>query len=165
MKMPRVWEILRRFKETCRFHGWKTSENEDWIERDEEYHNFLWAKDVHLSSFKKIAANRKCIVREGLSYRVVDASYTAWLLSETPSDSLLQTVSENPDLSGRIALYDISPLLEGKSLCLKLNNTDSHVFEEFEHFLKNELKVRFRLFSQLPKTEIAQKDCSINELA
>jgi hypothetical protein len=86
-------------------------------------------------------SNRKCVVKEGLSYRVVDASYTAWLLSEAPSENLVKAIFENPDFSKRIALYDLSPMLEGKNLCVKLNFTDSPVFHEFESFLKTELKV------------------------
>ena len=144
MKMPRVWEILKKFKDCCKFRGWKTSESEDWIEIDDEYHNFLWARDVHPSSFKSIVSNRRCIVREGLSYHVVEASYTAWLFSETPSETLVKTVFDDPNFSKKVALYDLSPLLEGKNLCVKLNHTDSPVFQEFENFLKTELKVKLK---------------------
>lgn len=165
MKNPRVWEILKKFKDKCKFHGWRTSENEDWVEIDDEYHNFLCAKDIHPSSFKRIVSNRKCIVQEGLSYHVVDASYTAWLFSETPSEILVNIIFENPDFSERIALYDISPIFEGKNLCIKLNNTDSHVFQEFERFLKNELKIKLKPFSPITETAITQKDCTVEELA
>lgn len=163
--MPMVWEILKKFKEACRFRGWQISENEDWVETDDHYHNFLLTKDVHPSSFQKIVKNGKCIVQEGLSYRVVDASYTAWLFSETPSESLVKTVFENPDFSGRIALYDMSPLLEGKNLCVKLNNTGSHVFQEFERFLKSEFKVKLKPFSPSTEAEIAQNNCAVEEVA
>ena len=145
--MPRVWEILERFKDRCRFRGWKTSETEDWVEADDTYHNFLWTKGIHVASFKKIASNQKCIVREGLSYRVVHPSYTAWLLSETPPESLLQTIYGNSELSKSVALYDLSPLLEGKNVCTKLNSTGSPVFREFENFLKEELKVKLKSLS------------------
>jgi hypothetical protein len=163
--MPRVWEILKKFKDVCRGRGWKTSESEDWIEINDKYNSFLWARNIHPSSFKRIASNRKCIVREGLSYRVVEASYTAWLFSETPSEILVKTVFENPDFYERIALYDLSPLLEGKNLCVKLNHTDSPVFEEFEHFLRNELKVKLKPISSFSDTEITEKNCTIEELA
>jgi len=144
MKMPRVWEILKKFKDLCKFRGWKISETEDWVEISDKYHNFLWTRVVHPSSFKRIVSSRKCVVKEGLSYRVVEASYTAWLLSETPSETLVKTIFESPEFSHRIALYDLSPILEGKNLCVKLNHTDSPVFEEFESFLKNELKVKLK---------------------
>ncbi len=162
MRMPRIWEILKKFKDLCNFRGWKTSESEDWIETDDKYHNFLYARDVHPSSFKRIISNRECVVREGLSYRVVEASYTAWLFSETPPETLVKTIFENPDFYRRVALYDLSPLLEGKNLCVRLNHTDSPVFQEFESFLKNELKVKVKSISN---SELATENYNITELA
>jgi len=142
--MPRIWEILKKFKDSCKFRGWKTSESEDWIEIGDKYHNFLYARDIHPSSFKRIASTRKCAIQEGLSYRIVEASYTAWLFSEPPSETLVKTIFENPDFSRSVAFYDLSPLFEGKNLCVKLNHTDSPVFQEFESFLKKELKVKLK---------------------
>jgi len=144
MKVSRIWEILKPFKDLCKFHGWKTSEKDDWVETENGYHNFLWTRSIHPSSFRSIAVNRKCVVREGLSYRVVEASYTAWLLSETPSETLVKAIFENPSFSKRIALYNLSPVLEGKNLGFKLNHTDSPVFQEFENFLKKKLKVNLK---------------------
>ena len=163
--MPRVWEILNKFKDCCKLRCWKTSESEDWIEIDEKYHNFLWARDVHPSSFKSIVSNKRCVVREGLSYHVVEASYTAWLFSETPSETLVKTIFDNPNFSKKVALYDLSPLLEGKNLCVKLNHTDSPIFQEFERFLRNDLKVKFKPLSSFSNTEITEKNCAIEELA
>jgi len=140
--MPKIRKIIERFKDSCKFHGWKTSEKNDWIETKNEYHNFLWTRNIHPSSFKTIATNRKCVVQEGLSYRVVEASYTAWLFSETPSETLVKTIFDNPDFSKRIALYNLSPILKGKNVGFKLNHTDSPVFQEFERFLRKELKVK-----------------------
>lgn len=147
MKMPRVWEILKRFKDSCKFRNWKTSENEDWVEVDDKFHSFLWTRNVNPSSFKRIVTNGKCVVPEGVSYRVVRASYTAWLFSESPPETLQKTVFENPEFSRRIALYDLSPLLDGKNLCHKLNNTDSPVFQEFESFLAKKLKIKLKPLS------------------
>jgi hypothetical protein len=163
--MTKVWEILKKFKDVCRVRGWKTSESEDWVETDEKYNRFLWARNIHPSSFKRVVSDRKCIIQEGLSYRVVDASYTAWLFSEPPSETVFKTVVENPDFSERIALYDLSPVLEGKNLCIKLNQTDSPVFEEFERFLRNELKVKFEPLSSSSDVEIAGKNQTIEDLA
>ncbi|MEM3641342.1 MAG: hypothetical protein QXH37_05435 [Candidatus Bathyarchaeia archaeon] len=147
MKMPKIWEIVKKFKDSCRFRGWRTSEGEDWVEVDDKYHNFVYAREVHPSSFKRIVSNTKCVVREGLYYRIVDASYTAWLLSEPPSESLIKTIFENPDYSKSVALYDLSPALEGKNVCIKINHTDSPVFQEFEAFLKSELKLKLKPLS------------------
>jgi len=160
MKTSRIWEILKKFKETCRFRGWKTSESEDWVEVDSKYHNFLLTRNIHPSSFRNIALNRKCVVREGLSYRVVEASYMAWVFSETPPESLLNLFLENPDFSKRIALYDLSPLTEGRNTCVKLNFTDSTVFHEFENFLEKEFGVKIEEYTNL-KSNL--EDCTLAE--
>ncbi|MEM2995285.1 MAG: hypothetical protein QXI91_04635 [Candidatus Bathyarchaeia archaeon] len=162
MKMPKVWEIIEKFKDFCMFRGWKTSKTEDWVKVDDKYHNFLWTRNVHPSSFKSIVSNGRCIVREGLSYHVVEASYTAWLFSETPSETLVKTVFENPAFNKKIAIYDLSPLFEGKNICEKLNNTDSPVFQEFESFLTTQLKVKLKPLSNI---EFAPENYSIAEMA
>jgi len=162
MKMPKITKMLKRFKDTCEFHEWKTSEKDDWIETKEGYHNFLLAKNIHPSSFKSITASGKCVIRQGLSYRVVEVSHTAWLLSEAPSATLVKTISESPDFSRRIAIYNLGPVLEGKNVGFKLNSTDSPVFREFEKFLKEELKVKLRPISNL---EIDAEDCAVAKVA
>lgn len=155
MKIPKIWEILKEFMNSCKFPEWQISEVEEWIKIGDEYHNFLYARDIHPSSFKRIISNRKCIVRKGLSYSVVDASYTAWLLSETPSEALIKTILENPEFSRRTAIYDLSPLLEGKNVCIKLNHTRSAVFKEFESFLRRKLKVKLSSISN-PRSKSAK---------
>jgi len=165
MKMLKIWEIVQQFKSFCRGRGWKTSEAEDWIGINEEYHNFLWTKNIHPSSFKKVAASAKCVVCEGLSYRVVDSSCTAWLFSETPSDALVRMVLENPGFSKRVALYDLSPVLGGRNTCVKFNCTKSLVFHEFESFLRNEMRVKLKPLSPLSGPENDSSDCKIVQLA
>ena len=118
-----------------------------------------------LLPLEKIAANRKCVVREGFGYRVVDASYTAWLFSKTPSETLVKTIFENPDISCSTALYDLSPLLEGKNTCVKLNHTESPVFQEFENFLRDELKIDLKPLPPLSSPEINSESFHIAELA
>jgi hypothetical protein len=142
MRMSEVWKIVTKFKDMCKRRGWRTSESEDWVEVKNKYHNFVWIKDVHPSSFKRIINNSKCVVREGLTYRVVESSYTAWLFSKTPSQNLIGTILENPSFCCKIAVYDLNNLLDGKNLCTKLNCTDSPVFKEFEGFLAKEFKVK-----------------------
>ncbi|MEM4704860.1 MAG: hypothetical protein QXJ02_07325 [Candidatus Bathyarchaeia archaeon] len=149
MKVSKVWEILKKFKEICKFHGWRTSENEDWIETENKYHSFLLTRTVHPSSFKSIVSNRKCVVRECLSYRVVEASYMAWIFSESPPESLINIFLENPDFSRKVALYDLSPILKGGAACFKLNYTDSPVFQEFERFLESEFGIKFEDYAYL----------------
>lgn len=136
MKTRKIWKLLERFKKNCKSKGWKTSENEDWVEIENKYHNFLLVKSLHPSSFIRITSTRKCAVREGVSYRVVETDYLAWLLSNAPEKSLWKVLSENPEMLERTAIYDLSPLLKGEALCLKLNRTESRVFQEFERFLE-----------------------------
>jgi len=153
INIPRVWELLRRFKDECRSRGWNASENEDWINLDQQYHNFLWARAIHPSTFKKIATSRKCAVHKGVSYQVVDVSYTAWLFPETPPEELLHAVAENPELSKRTAIYDLSWAYSGKPVCLKLNETDSPVFREFESFLEKKWGVELKPVQSLMTKE------------
>ena len=164
METPRVWEILDKFKDFCSLHGWRTCRGEDWVETDGEYHNFLLTRNVHTSSFNSIASNTRCITHEGLSYRVVEASYEAWLFLETPHDGIVKTVSDDPTYSGKIALYDLSPVLKGEKVCAIMNNTGSHVFKEFEHFLRDELKIKLKPLSLVSDAEI-KESCTIRNSA
>jgi hypothetical protein len=165
MVISRVSEILGKFKLRCVHLGWKTAESEDWVEMDDNYHNFLWARDVHPSSFKRIALDKKCVVREGTSYRVVEASYTAWLFSQTPSEELAKTIYGNPSLSKSVALYDLSQVTKGKDICVRLNNTGSQVFQEFEKFLQSELNVRVKPLSPLFCQDVEVSSCEESAVA
>lgn len=162
--MSKICEILTSFKRFCRIQGWRTSESEDWVELKNDYHNFLWTRNVTPSSFKTIISNRKCVVRKGLSYSVVEPSHLAWLFSEVPSEDLVRTVLQNPDFSKRIAIFDFSPLLKGKNLCIKLNNTDSPVFQEFEVFLQTERKVKVEPLQSLSDSGIKTSGSILPEL-
>jgi len=163
--ISKVWEILGKFKLFCMRLGWKTSDNEDWVETQDNYHNFIWVKDVHPSSFRKIALDRKCVVREGTSYRVVEAAYTAWLFSQTPSEEFLKIISENPPLSKSIALYDLSQVTKNRNLCVRLNNTSSQVFREFENFLQSEMNVRVEPFPPFLCQKLNVNSCEDAALA
>ncbi len=151
LRIPKVWELIDLFKGQCQLKGWKTSEHEDWVKTgDDEYHNFLWIQTVHPSTFEKIAVNHKCAIRKGVSYQVVDVSYTAWLFPQGPPENLMQRVKENPELSRRTAIYDLSLAYAGKPLCLKINETGSTVFKEFEKFLEKELGVEVKPVHKMP---------------
>jgi len=144
MEVPRLWELVRHFKGECHSRGWKTSEHEDWVKTGNEYHNFLWVRTIHPSTLKKVAEAHKCAIREGISYQVVDIAYTAWLLSEPPTDELIQAIVENPEIAERTAIYDLSWVHSDKPICLKLNKTDSEVFQEFESFLEKKFGVKIK---------------------
>lgn len=141
LRIPRVWELLNNFKDWCRRKGWRSSEEEDWIRLDHEYHDFVWAKSVQLSTFRKVTQNPKCTVSDGFSYRVVNASYIAWLFQQSPSDDFIQILMDDPRLCSRTALYDLSQVYQGNPVCMKLNATKSQVFKEFERFLSENLGV------------------------
>jgi hypothetical protein len=165
MKMTRIQEILNNFKISCKHQGWKTSEDEDWVQTDEGFHSFLWTRDITPSSFKRVASERKCVIREGFAYRVVQASYTAWLFPQTPPEGLVSIITENSDFSGRTAVYDLSMLLEGEKMCPRTNNTESNVFKEFENFLKQKLHARFEQLPSHPAPETNTVDDEISQLA
>ena len=149
MVIPRVWDLICDFKRECESRGWKASNHEDWIRVGNDYHNFLWTRTVRPATFKKIAEERKCAIKQGISYQVVDVAYTAWLFSETPPEELLQMVDENPELFKKTAIYDLSWVHSGKPVCLKLNQTDSRVFKEFESFLEEKWGVEFKPVKEL----------------
>jgi len=148
MSFPKVWDIISLFKERCRFLGWETSKIDDWVMCGGKYHSFVWIRDVHPSTFVRLASKKRCIVQEGVFYRVVDAAYTAWVFPQDPPKGIIGTVVEDPQLSRRIALYDLSWVYRGKPLCLKVNKTDSVVFREFEKFLKKEVGIQIKLMEE-----------------
>jgi len=144
LSIPKVWDLLSHFKDWCQSKGWKTSEHEDWVRTNDDYHNFLWIKTINPATFRKVAAKRKCAIRRGISYKVVDVSYTAWVFPQAPPEELMQRVADNPELSKRTAIYDLSWAYEGKPICVKVNQTESAVFRAFESFLENQCGVKLK---------------------
>jgi len=142
--VPRLWDLIRSFKQECESQGWKTSQNEDWIHSDNQYHNFLWTRTIHPSTFRRIAKTSKCAMREGIDYHVVDIAYTAWLFSESPPEELWKMITEDRNLAEKVAVYDLSRLHSGEPVCLRLNSTKSKVFNEFESFLQRKLGAKFK---------------------
>ena len=140
---PKVWKLINDFKSKCSSRGWKTSEVYDWVlTEDKKYHTFIWTRIIYPSSFERIAFNRKCIVKEGLNYRVVKATYYAWIFEDSPSKSLLDRVLATEEILRSNAIYDLSRICRGEKICLKINKTESEVFKEFEKFLQeNGIKV------------------------
>lgn len=144
MKLPKIWELLKNFMRRCEDRGWKTSPNEDLVSDGERYHSFLWAHNVHPSTFRKLSAHPKSAFREGRSYRVVNASYIAWVFPQPPPESFLEAVLEDEELLRRTAIFDVSQFKKRIPVCLALNETDSRVFKEFESFLKEKWGVTVR---------------------
>ena len=143
MRIRKIWELLKNFKNNCKFRGWTTSKNEDWVKIGNKYHNFILINTLYPSTFKRITSSRKCAIREGVSYRVVETEYLAWLLSNSPDQSIWELIYEDPEILNRTAIYDLSPIPKGKPFCLKINETKSPVFQEFEKFLeKNGIELK-----------------------
>jgi hypothetical protein len=151
LPFPTIWSLIDSFKEHCRLSGWETCETEDWVKtEDSEYHNFLWTQTIHPSTFERIASNHKCGIRRGISYEVVDISYIAWLFQERPPEFLMSRVKENPELSKKTAIFDLSCVYTGENVCRKLNETESTVFKEFEQFLEEEWEITFKPVDEMP---------------
>lgn len=150
LSIPKIWNIIDSFKEQCRLCSWETSETEDWVKtEDGKYHNFLWMRTIHPSTFEKITSNCKCGVCRYVSYEVVDIAYMAWLFQERPPEFILSKVKENPELSEKMALFDLSCAYLGEKTCKKFNKTDSRVFMEFEKFLEDELNLELKSVDEM----------------
>lgn len=147
---PQIWEFIDRFKLCCRLRGWRAYEHEDLVEAEGEHHIFVWMRKVHNNTFKRIIINPRCSVREGISYRIVNVSYMAWVLQEAPPETITRMVAERPRLSRRIAIYDLSEAYAGRPICSSLNETKSVVFQEFENFLTTEYHIELRPIYKLP---------------
>ena len=145
LSIPKIWNIIDEFKEQCRFCSWETSETEDWVKtEDGKYHNFLWMRTIHQSTFESITSNCKCGICRDVSYEVVDIAYIAWLFQERPPEFIISKVKENPELSEKMAIFDFSCAYLGENFCKKFNETDSTVFMKFEKFLEDEMNLELK---------------------
>ncbi len=149
-RFPKIWELLDRFKDLCQLKGWKTSEHEDWVKaNDGKYHIFQWIPTVNLSTFTKIITKSKFAIRQGLSYKVVYFSYSAWLFWRNPPEIIVQFIIKNPHLLIKTAVFDFSHSRNGEPFCLKLNETASTVFKDFERFVEKELEMPIKPVNEL----------------
>jgi len=133
--IPRIWELLREFKEYCSLKGWKTSEEADWIHANREYHDFIWARNVSPITFRKVTQNPKCTVFNGSTFRLVNVDYIAWVFEQRLDDKLIKLWKEEPEFIKRTAIYDLSQAYLSRPTAIKFNKTNSEVFREFENFL------------------------------
>jgi hypothetical protein len=116
---PKIWALIEDFKERCRSNGWETCETEDWVKtEDGEYHSFLWTQTIHPATFEKIATTRKCGIRQGNTYKIVNITSYGWLFQERPPEFLTLWIKKNPDLVQKIAIFDLSQVYEGNKVCL-----------------------------------------------
>jgi len=149
MFFPNVWDLVEMFKtERCR-KIWKIFEDEDLVNTGTEYHYFVWSRHIRPSTFRRVNKNLRFPIRDGASYRMVDVSYVAWITPEPVSERVTETLDEIPDLSRKIAMYDVSPMYMGRPVCLRINETNSVVFQEFERFLVEKYGVDFKPLHRL----------------
>jgi hypothetical protein len=147
--MINFWDIIDEFKPVCRVKGWKTFEHEDLVNADGEYHYLVLVRQVHLETFKRVIANTRQYVRDGNLYRGVDVSYAALISQMAIPERVVSFLVSKLPLLRRIALYDMSPLYEGKRFYLRINKTESPVFREFEDFLLNH-GFSIKLLNEMP---------------
>ncbi|MEM1602117.1 MAG: hypothetical protein QXS10_06750 [Candidatus Bathyarchaeia archaeon] len=143
VKVPRVWDLISQFKIRCREKGWWVSEYEDVVNVNGEYHCLFGVRKVYPKTFKSVVTHHCTPIRDGASYRIVNVSYMAWIFQEYLPESLVLIVMEDPRLLKTTALYDLSETYSGKPIYLRLNETGSVVFQEFERFLKAEYGLNF----------------------
>ncbi|MEM2875963.1 MAG: hypothetical protein QXL67_03295 [Candidatus Bathyarchaeia archaeon] len=141
MSVEELWIILERFKDSCKAKGWDVEKSIDLIKRGDEYHNFLFTKEIRPSTFRRIGVYAKSVVKERELYRVVELTYNAWVCSKPVPESVWSILEEKPEMLSRNAIYDFSELATS-GVCRKLNETSSVVFREFENFLSEELKCK-----------------------
>lgn len=143
MQVPKVWDLINQFKRRCRQVGWWVSEYEDIVNANGEYHVFFWVRKVHPKTFKSVIAKHCAPIREGISYRIVNVSYMAWIFQEPMPENLMFIIVEDSHTLRSTALYDLSGVYAGKPVCLRVNETQSIVFREFEKFLETEYGLNF----------------------
>ena len=134
--MLKIWHILDEFKEHCKLKAWDIHEKDDIIEAENKFHRFIWTYRLYPNTFRRVVMHPSYPIQEGIHSRTVRISYVAWLLLKNPSASIWQVFGEIPDITKRVALYNVSSALAGGNECQKLNETNSVVFAEFEQFLK-----------------------------
>lgn len=151
---PSVWEFIERFKLKCHKKGWEVFENEDLVDVDGECHRFIWVRHVSPNTFKKVVTNPSVLVKKGASFRTVNVSYVAWISPESIAERILDSLLDAPGLLRKVAVYDVSPVYRGEPVCLKINNTESIVFQEFERFLDKEHMIRVEpIYEVLPSSK------------
>ena len=146
--MPEIWEIVDGFKKRCQLKGWHTIEHEDVVESNGEYHSLKWIRGLHPSTFNRVAGNVTYKLKLGEVDRIVNVSYTAWICNKTSCEALMQIMVKNPELLTRNAVFNLSQAYTN-NMCLKINETASEVFQDFERFLENKLKIAIKSAGQI----------------
>lgn len=141
--VPQIWDLLSAFSEHCQSKTWNYYNNGTVIEADDKYHRFIWTRGLHLHTFKNLIQNPLCTVCVDKTYKFTQPAYTAWILAESPiADLWLYLIHDAPELLSNVAIYDLSRVYsDGSSICLKINETRSPIFHEFETFLTTKYNI------------------------
>ena len=130
---PDIQSLIERFKQFCSSLGWISTGYDDWIRPTGDYHH--WHHGLATPLFSKITRSQTVYIREG--------KHTAWIFKKRVPPEVFIEVVEDPDLQSHTAVFDLSPLYEGKRECSKVDQTKSAVFLNFEEFLEANYGVRF----------------------
>lgn len=127
----RIWDLLRRFKERCQSKGWKAGDEGNWVKLGENYYVFTWFKEIAPSAFASIVGDGRSSIFEDDFWSVKNAKCAIFISLSGFSKKIIEMVNKTPELSKRVALYDLSHFE-------KLVNTRSQVLVEFERVIKKE---------------------------
>ncbi len=141
MSIPNILEMIDSFMNRCRLKGWEIIENETVVKSEGEYHNLIWIRELHPPTFERVAEYDEVAISDGAAYKTLETSYTAWICFKTSCESLMQIMTQKPELLRRNAVYDLSQAFINRT-CVKLNETASEVFHDFERFLLDDLRIK-----------------------
>jgi len=144
----KIWNLLDEFKEYCKQRDWNIHEKVDVIEVGNEYHRFIWTSHLYPDTFRRVVTHPSYCILEGICCRMIKISYVAWLLSEDPPISLIKMLSEIPNITKKVAIYNLRSALKGGRECQRLNETNSVVFATFEEFLKDRYGMKLKLIKR-----------------
>jgi hypothetical protein len=135
--LPPIWDLLYTFREHHQSKAWKYYNNGTVVETNDEYHRFIWTRQLHIHTFRNLIHNPSCTICIHKTYMYTHPTYTAWILTEPPrADVWLYLIQDAPELLPHVAIYDLSQIYsEGSTSCLTINKTQSAVFNAFEQFL------------------------------
>lgn len=153
----KLWEVVDKFEDwACQKKGWKVIRSYDLIQQKNEYYKFMWTRNFHTETFKKILSKQSCSLGNHLSYKTVQVSYLIWILNESPMPMVWELIKKTPCLLKRVAIYAMNTSLMGVHDCLKLNETHTNVLDDFENFLKIEFGIKLKVYFE-NKTDIPEK--------
>jgi CRISPR/Cas system-associated endonuclease/helicase Cas3 len=127
----------------CRKKGWSVGEYQDFVEKDGEYRVFFLIKNI-FPRLREIFTDDKWSIFEETSQKTRSVKYRAFIFEEKPPNELVKILKEDSALSGNVAIYYLSQLTNDEIICEAWNATGDSVFEEFEEFLKKDLRTNLK---------------------